>query len=128
MTQFNWKSNTTKFGKYNLHPNLGATFWKSFFPYFTKKWNSLPGYTRNLSQVDFKSKLKFEFTPQKRRHFAYGSKLGNKLITRLRVGRSYLNSDSFAIGKVSSPTYMCHYPNETSKHYLLQWQHTMSKL
>ena len=73
MTQFNLKLNSTKFGTYKLHPNLGATFWKSFFPYFTKRWNSLSCNTRNLSLLDFKSKLKYEFTPQKRRHFAYGS-------------------------------------------------------
>ena len=30
MTQFNLKLNSTKFGTYKLHPNLGATFWKSF--------------------------------------------------------------------------------------------------
>ena len=40
-------------------------------------------------------------------------------MTRLRVGRSYLNSHAFAVGRASTPTCICHHPNETTRHYLL---------
>ena len=75
---------------------------------------------RILPLFEFKIKLKFQLTPVKLRHFAYGPKLGNKLWTRLRVGQSYLNSHAFSIGKVSSPVCNCHHPNETAMHYFLQ--------
>ena len=48
----------------------------------------------------------------------YGSRLGNKLLTRMRLGRTYLNSHGFAIQKVKSPSCMCHFNNETPTHYL----------
>ena len=56
----------------------------------------------------------------KHKHFSCGSRLGNKLLTRLRLGRSYLNSDGYAIGKVESPSCLCHHRNETIKHYMLE--------
>ena len=97
----------------------GVAFQKSFFPYFTKKWNELPISIRGLPIFEFKIKLKSLLTPTKSRHFAYGPKLGNKLLTRLRVGRSYLNSHSFSIGKTPSPECKCHHPNETIMHYIM---------
>ena len=68
---------------------------------------------------DYKDRLKINLKPDKLRHYSYGSRLGNKLCTRLRLGRSFLNSHSFAIGRSDSPTCLCHYKNETSLHYLL---------
>ena len=67
-----------------------------------------------------KKDLKVSLKPTKLKHFSYGSKLGNKLITRLRVGRSFLNSHSYAVGKANSPQCSCHARQETSRHYLLQ--------
>ena len=49
----------------------------------------------------------------------YGSRLGNKHWTRMRLGRTYLNSHGFALQKVKSPSCMCHFNNETPTHYLL---------
>ena len=119
MSQFNLQTNTRQFGTYGQYPDFGVAFSKSFFPYFAKKWNSLSSTTKNLSLIDFKSKLKSVLVPTKTKHFAYGSKLGNKLLTRLRVGRSYLNSNAFAVGRAATPICTCHYPNETTRHYLL---------
>ena len=65
---------------------------------------------------DYKDMLKINLKPEKFRHYSYGRRLGNKLWT---LGRSFLNSHSFAIGRSDSPTCLCPYKNETSLHYLL---------
>ena len=95
-------------------------FSNSFFPYFTRKWNSLPRSIKSLDLADFKIHLKADFKPVKVRYFAYGSKLANKLHTRLRVDRTFLNSDSYLIGKSKSPECLCHEKNETITHYLIK--------
>ena len=73
-----------------------------------------------MEQSEFKKELKVSLKPTKIKHFSYGSKLGNKLLTRLRVGRSFLNSHGYAIGKTPSPECSCHARQETTRHYLLQ--------
>ena len=45
--------------------------------------------------------------------------MGNKLITRIRVGRSNLNQHKFTIGLSESPECMCHYKTESPEHYFL---------
>jgi len=121
MSEFYLKPNSRNFGTYRQHENknFAVAFTRSFFPYFTKKWNSLNRVTRNLSLYDFKSKIKSDLVPEKIRQYAYGSKISNKLLTRLRVGVSYLNSNSYTFGRVASPSCLCHNPDETTKHYLL---------
>ena len=106
-------------GNYMQYPNYGVKFLNSYFPYFSKKWNQLKRSTRNLDIGDFKLKLKETLKPKMARHFLYGSRLGNKLLTRLRLGRSFLNSHGFAVGKTTSPACQCHYNNETTKHYMM---------
>ena len=107
-------------GDYKKLPNYGVKFSNSFFPYFSQKWNTLPRCFRYYDLVDFKFNLKKRLKPEKQKHFSLGSKLGNKLLTRLRVGRSHLNSHSFAVGRVESPNCLCHAPNETVSHYFLE--------
>ena len=119
MTDYIVKPNSKLNATYKLHPNYGVKFSNSFFPYFTKKWNSLPRSIKFLDLPEFKSALKTELKPTKIKYFAYGGKLPNKLITRLRVGRSFLNGHSFCIGKSESPSCLCHEKNETVLHYLL---------
>ena len=68
---------------------------------------------------EFKAKLKSKLKPSRYKHFSYGSRLGNKLWTRIRLGRSSLNAHSFEIQKVGSPSCLCHFRNETPMHYFL---------
>ena len=96
-----------------------STLTPSSHAYFTKKWNNLPRSFRLLDLPDFKAALKVQLKPTKVKYFAYGGKLSNKLLTRLRVGKSFLNSHSFIIGKSESPACLCHEKNETVLHYLL---------
>ena len=63
--------------------------------------------------------MKIKYNPIKIKHYAKGSKYGNSLITKLRVGRSYLNAHSYSIGLSESPACDCGAPQESSQHVLL---------
>ena len=60
-----------------------------------------------------------EIKPPKFKHFLRGSKLGNALLTRIRVGRSFLKQHSYTIGLADSPECDCHYKNESPEHYFV---------
>ena len=62
---------------------------------------------------------KKEFKPPRYKHFARGSKLGNILLTRIRVGRSSLNQHKFTIGLSDSPECLCHFRSESPEHFFL---------
>ena len=69
-------------------PFKGLCFANSFFPTFTKKYNLLNSKTRKMDTIDFKSHLLNKMKPQKCKHFAYGQKYENMLLTRIRVNCS----------------------------------------
>ena len=69
--------------------------------------------------VEFKNALKLIYVPIKYKFLSRGDKKGNKLLTQIRIGRSYLNSHSFAIQMSPSPECSCHFPNESSTHFFL---------
>ena len=107
-------------GNYKPLPYISHKYSKSFYPYYTKKWNKLHSRVRcTFEMLEFKNKLKNELKPTKTKHFSFGSKLGNILHTRLRLGRSYLKGHSFSIGMADSPECDCHAPDERTSHYLL---------
>ena len=72
-----------------------------------------------MGLVDFKCKLKQELKPFKFRHYSKGSKLGNTLLTRIRLERSDLNLHKFTVGHSESPECLCHFKQESSQHYLI---------
>ena len=74
--------------------------------------------TKNIFD-EFKVKLKTKLKLARYKHFSYGSRLANKLWTRIRLGRSNLNTHGFEIQKVDSPSCLCHFKNETPMHYFL---------
>ena len=94
-------------------------FKNHFFPYITRIWNNLEVSTQLMGLVDFKCKLKQELKPAKFRHFSKGSKLGNKLLTRIRLERSDLNLHKFTTGHSESSECLCHSKQESSQHYLM---------
>ena len=57
--------------------------------------------------------------PKNHRHFSRGCKLGNVLHTRLRLGRSYLNSHCFEINLSDSDLCLC-YRRESVQHYFTE--------
>ena len=81
---------------YLPYPNYGQKFRNSFFPYITNLWNNLDVRTQTLALHDFKVKIKEELKPKKYKHYSKGSKIGNTLLTRIRLDRSELNSHKFS--------------------------------
>ena len=91
----------------------------SFFPYYSKLWNSLPKQIQVLNLEEFKIYTKKEMKPLKIKHFSKGNKYSNSLLTKIRVGRSSLNLHKFSIGKIESPECLCHYKEESVSHFFL---------
>ena len=92
----------------------------SFFPNTLKLWNNLSRNTQCKDVNEFKISIKEEIKPPRYKHFARGNKFANTLLTRIRVGRSYLNQHSFTIGHADSPECSCHFRSESPEHYFLQ--------
>ena len=83
---------------YIQFPFKGVYFSNSFFPYITGKWNMLPFKLKNKTIDKFKLDLKAILTAKKYKFFSKGNKYKCSLLTRLRVGRSFLNEHSFTLG------------------------------
>ena len=116
ITTYNLRSE----GKYPHPKYTNAKHYNSFFPYYTRLWNSLDRNIRIISDMDtFKDSIKLIYKPIKHKHYHLGSKYGNMLITRLRVGRSLLNAHSFPIGLSESPACDCGSSQESTQHVLL---------
>ena len=105
-------------GGYSPFPNFGTKFSNSFFPYMTKFWNNLNLSTQVMMLPEFKVQLKKELKPTKFKHLSRGSKIGNSLLTRIRLNRSDLNLHRFDIGLHDTPECVCH-ATESSIHYLM---------
>ena len=99
----------------------GDKFNLSFFPNTFKIWNSLPKKIQHSNLDEFKLLIKKEFKPPKFKHFSRGSKIGNTLLTRIRVGRSSLNQHKFTIGLSDNPECLCHHKSESPEHFFLEW-------
>ena len=83
----------------------------------TRVWNSLEKSVKNkLDKEMFKAKLKNKLKPPKYWHYKYSNKYINSLLCQLRVGRTYLKADSFAIGLSESDRCECG-EKETIHHY-----------
>ena len=121
MSKLDWEGNnlTRSKGGYLPHPNYGVKFTNSFFPFISKLWNNLSPTIQSYNLTDFKKHLKLETKPINFKHFSKGSKTGNTLLTRIRVGRSDLNLHKFTIGQEEKPECICHAKEESSKHYFL---------
>ena len=85
----------------------------------TKLWINLPLNIKCKDLEDFKYNLKLELKPQRIKHYSKGSKNGNSLLTRLRVGQSELNLHKFSVGQVEKPDCICHANEESTKHFLI---------
>jgi hypothetical protein len=107
-------------GGYIPFKNTGSKFKTSFFPYHSELWNSLPKNIQSTNLIDFKEFTKKEMKPKRYKHFSKGNKYTNSLLTRIRIGRSYLNQHKFSIGHADSPECLCHHREETPSHYFLE--------
>ena len=104
---------------YLPYPHCNNKFQNSFFPYISKLWNNLPLSLTCLDLVNFKEQLKVYLKPKRIKCYNFGSKEGNILLTRLRVGRSDLNLHKFTIGQTDDPQCLCFEKFESPEHFLL---------
>ena len=111
--------NTRSKGGYIPFKNVGNKFRNSFFPHMTLLWNNLPKNVKLKNVLDFKSFVNKELKPSRHKHFAKGSKIGNSLLTKIRVGRSDLNQHKFTIGLNDSPQCDCFFREESPLHYFI---------
>ena len=112
-------TNTRQGPHYKPFPYSNVKMSNSFFPYFTKLWNSLDkSVTCEPDICIFKTKLKDLYKPRRRKHFNKGSQPGNRLLTRLRLNRSYLKDNSFSIGLSDTTSCFCGYKRESTAHFL----------
>ena len=120
MPDINYENRLRSQGSYKSFPYISVKYSNSFFPHFTKRWNDLPRSIRNKQDMtSFKSELKLILKPQKYKHFSRGTKLGNSLLTQIRVGRSELNEHRFTIGQSDTSACWCSHPSDSPQHYLL---------
>ena len=107
-------------GGYIPFKNIGNKFKSSFFPHHSQLWNNLPKNIQSSNLIDFKAFTKTDLKPPKYKHFSKDNKCSNPLLTRIRVGRSYLNQHKFSIGHADSPECLCHHREESPSHYFLE--------
>jgi hypothetical protein len=101
-------------------PSGKLNYSNSFFPIISKKWESLPQKYMGLQMDEFKKLWKQDFAPKRFKFMSRGSKQGNRLLTRIRVGRSYLKSHSYSIGLAETPYCSCDdSTTESPLHYFI---------
>ena len=105
---------------FSQFPRGKTKYSNSVFVLFSKKYEALPPKIKQeRDSLDFKNELKLQLAPKRYKFLSRGDKRGNKLLTQIRIGRSYLNSHSFAIQLSQSPFCSCHFPDESPTHFFL---------
>ena len=101
--------------------NRTTKYHNSYIPATTRHWNRLTEKTRSMNTTkSFKREIYNLMTPEKPpRYYSFGTKTGNCLLTRLRVGMSKLNAHLFITQNVESPNCHCGNTLEDVRHYFL---------
>ena len=96
-------------GGYQPFKKSGYEVQQIFFSLLFKPLELPPSKWPSKNLVDFKEFTKLKFKPPKIKHYARGNKLGNSLLTKIRVGRSDFNQHKFTIGLPENPECSCHF-------------------
>ena len=105
----------------SLPPNHTTLFQRSIIPSITRAWNRLPESTQpsKFPQI-FKREISERLSvPAPPLYYSLGTKVGNILHTKLRVGMSNLNAHLYSIQKIESPNCSCGYTPETTNHFII---------
>ena len=95
----------------------------SFIPSSVREWNKLENSVRNLdTPLKFKRALlnnanEINIVPK---HFMYGPRKINVILTQLQCYASFLNNDWFRSNIVSCPNYACGVPREDAFHFFFE--------
>ena len=101
--------------------NRTESFRKSFIPDAIKRWNKLPESLRlQPTTASFKRALAKRMSMDKPTVFYnFGTRKGNTLHTKLRLGMSPLNAHQHRITKCPSPHCACGFHSEDTSHFTL---------
>ena len=95
----------------------------SFILSTIKMWNRLNNNIRNVDTLSkFKSELKKIDETENHavpKHYFYGPRKLNIILTQLKSSASFLNYDLFRVGIVSDPSCLCGAAHENLKHFFL---------
>ena len=105
----------------SLPPNHTSLFQRSFIPATTRTWNRLPESIRTCdSPKSFKRELFRRLgVPTPSVYYSLGTKTGNILHSKLRLGMSNLNAHLYSIQKSETPNCACGTSSETTNHFIL---------
>ena len=115
----------------SLPPNSTTLFQRSFILATTRDWNKLPESLRSTpSPRSFKREvLRRLGVPTPPAYYSLGTKIGNILHTKLRVGMSDLNAHQYTIQRTTTPICSCSNAPETTAHFIIHCRlHTPSRL
>ena len=102
----------------NFTPVLSVPKTKKQHHTITKHEDLPKSITRHWDQKEFKSELKLHLAPKRYKFLSRGDKVANRLLTRIRVGRSYLNAHSFKYQLSESPMCpKCNLHSESTSHF-----------
>ena len=105
---------------HTIQPNRTRSYKYSFFPSTGKHWNQLPQSLRSLPHASFKRAITKRLGVSKPPiYHKVGSKEGNILHTRIRIGMSSLNSHFFQINRSPTPECSCGHSVEDVFHFIL---------
>ena len=105
------------------HKSTSVGFSNTLFLIITQKFEQFPTSCRNKSDKGmFKQKLKLFLCPKRYKFLSRGTKMGCKLPTQIRVGRSYHNFHGFKVGKSLTPYCNCNNSSiDSPSHYFLDY-------
>ena len=84
-----------------------------------KMYNKLDKKRQNLPIDEFKTAIQKQLKPPRYKHYNTGSKLGCALMSRIKVGRSFLDAHSHSIGLAPENTCKCNdRDQETPLYYI----------
>ena len=106
---------------HTLPPNHTTSYQQSFIPATTRTWNRLPEAVRSLARfTELKKAITQLLGPMRPpKYYHIGTKMGNILHTKIRLGISELNSHQFAIQKADSTHCNCGHNQENTSHFIM---------
>ena len=112
-------TNTRSSGDYHKFKYKTVKYSKTYFPYFTDKWNNLHRKMKIMNMTDFKANFKTQIKPHKYKHFNRGHIHTCTLLTKIRLGQSDLKTHLFKVGLADATDCPCGHKFETPEHFIL---------
>ena len=95
---------------------------QSFIPDTIRQWNRIDPNIRNVNSISaFKNTLRKDTVLREvPRHYAYGPRKLNIILTQIRCSASFLNYDLFRSNLISNPSCLCGSRIEDANHFFFE--------